>query len=61
VLRRRIEVAQGLMLTTSEPLSSIAVTCGMYDQAHFTRAFHRVVGETPYTWRRTRRGALKIA
>ena len=60
VLRRRIEVAQGLMLTTSEPLSSIAVRCGMCDQPHFTRSFHRIVGETPYTWRRTRRGSLKI-
>jgi AraC family transcriptional regulator len=58
VLRRRIEVAQGLMLTTSEPLSSIAVRCGMCDQQHFTRSFHRIVGETPYSWRRTRRGAL---
>jgi AraC family transcriptional regulator len=58
VLRRRIEVAQGLMLTTSEPLSSIALECGMCDQAHFTRSFHRIVGETPYTWRRARRGAL---
>jgi AraC family transcriptional regulator len=61
VLRRRVEVAQGLMLTTSEPLSSIAVSCGMCDQPHFTRSFHRVVGETPYAWRRTRRGALKTA
>ena len=58
VLRRRIQVAQGLMLTTSEPLSSIAVRCGMCDQPHFTRSFHRIVGETPYMWRRTRRGAL---
>ena len=61
VLRRRIEVAQGLMLTTSEPLSSIAVSCGMCDQPHFTRSFHRIVGQTPYTWRRSRRGALAIA
>jgi AraC family transcriptional regulator len=60
VLRRRIEVAQGLMLTTSEPLSSIAVRCGMCDQPHFTRSFHRIVGETPYTWRRTRQGSLQI-
>jgi AraC family transcriptional regulator len=60
VLRRRVELAQGLMLTTSEPLSSIAVRCGMCDQPHFTRSFHRIVGETPYTWRRTRRGSLKI-
>jgi AraC-like DNA-binding protein len=55
VLRRRIEVAQGLMLTTPEPLSSIAIRCGMCDQPHFTRSFHRIVGETPYMWRRTRR------
>jgi AraC family transcriptional regulator len=56
VLSRRIEVAQGLMLTTSEPLSSIAVRCGMCDQPHFTRSFHRIVGETPYMWRRARQG-----
>jgi transcriptional regulator GlxA family with amidase domain len=60
VLRRRIEVAQALMLTTSEPLSSIAVSCGMCDQQHFTHSFRRIVGETPSTWRRTRRGSLKI-
>ena len=61
VLRRRIEVAQALMLTTSEPLSSIALRCGMCDQAHFTRSFHRIVGATPYAWRRTRRATLNIA
>ena len=60
VLRRRIELAQGLMLTTSESLSSIAVRCGMCDQPHFTRSFHRIVGQTPYMWRRTRRGSVKI-
>jgi AraC family transcriptional regulator len=60
VLRRRIEVAQGLMLTTSESLSLIAIMCGMCDQPHFTRSFHRIVGETPYAWRRSRRGALGV-
>lgn len=35
------------MLTTREPLSSIALRCGMCDQAHFTRSFRRIVGETP--------------
>jgi AraC family transcriptional regulator len=54
VLRRRIELAQGLMLTTHEPLSSIALRCGMCDQAHFTRSFRRIVGETPRSWRRAR-------
>ena len=61
VLRRRIEVAQGLMLSTSEPLSSIAVRCGMCDQPHFTRSFHRIVGETPYIWRRARQGSPQTA
>jgi AraC family transcriptional regulator len=60
VLRRRIDVAQGLMLTTSEPLSSIAVRCGMCDQPHFTRSFRRLVGETPYAWRRSRCGAQGV-
>jgi AraC family transcriptional regulator len=58
VLHRRIELAQGLMLTTCDPLSSIALRCGMCDQAHFTRSFHRIVGETPWSWRRARRGAM---
>jgi AraC family transcriptional regulator len=58
--RRRIELAQGLMLTTSEPLCSIAVGCGMCDQPHFTRTFHRIVGEPPGSWRRTRRAAMNL-
>jgi AraC family transcriptional regulator len=58
LMHRRIEVAQGLMLRTSAPLSEIALRCGMSDQAHFTRTFRRVVGETPCLWRRTRRNAM---
>jgi AraC family transcriptional regulator len=60
VLRRRIEVAQALMLTTVDPLSAIAISCGMCDQQHFTRSFRRIVGETPSSWRRTRRGSLEV-
>ena len=56
--RRRIEVAQQLMLSTTGSLSEIALTCGMSDQAHFTRAFRRVVGETPNRWRQSRLAAL---
>jgi AraC family transcriptional regulator len=54
IIRRRIERAQGLMLSTGAPLSEIAVECGLADQAHFTRLFRRVVGETPAVWRRAR-------
>jgi AraC family transcriptional regulator len=54
VMRRRVVVAQRLMLTSAEALSSIAVVCGMSDQSHLTRWFGRVVGETPAVWRRAR-------
>ena len=52
VLHRRIGKAQHLMLTTSEALSEIAVSCGMSDQSHLTRWFRRVVGVPPAAWRR---------
>jgi len=58
--RDYIEVAQALMLTTSQPLRSIALSCGMCDQQHFTRSFRRIVGETPSKWRRTRQGTLNV-
>jgi AraC family transcriptional regulator len=57
--RRRIEVAQDLMLTTRQPLGAIALSCGMSDQSHFTCWFRRIVGETPHQWRHTRLGALE--
>jgi AraC family transcriptional regulator len=57
--RRRIEVAQSLMLSTRVPLSEIALSCGMSDQSHFTRTFRRIVGETPHSWRQTRQGAIE--
>jgi AraC-like DNA-binding protein len=59
VTRRRIEVGQSLMLTTREPLCAIALRCGLSDQSHFTRVFRRIVGETPYAWRRTRWGEIE--
>ena len=56
VIRRRVERAQGLMLSTDAPLSQIALDCGLADQAHLSRLFRRVVGESPRTWRRARIG-----
>ncbi|ORE90371.1 AraC family transcriptional regulator [Aurantimonas sp. 22II-16-19i] len=55
VMRRRIEEAQHLMLTTRSPLSRIAGDCGLTDQAHLTRLFRRFVGDTPLNWRRAHR------
>jgi AraC family transcriptional regulator len=55
IILRRIQVAQQLMLQTGEPLSQISLTCGMADQAHFSRTFRRFVGESPHRWRAARR------
>jgi AraC family transcriptional regulator len=54
VTRRRMERAQGLMLSTDIPLAQVALECGLADQAHFSRLFRRVVGECPRVWRRAR-------
>jgi transcriptional regulator GlxA family with amidase domain len=52
ITRLRVERAQRLMLTTQDPLSQIALACGMADQAHLSKLFRRAVGEPPNTWRR---------
>jgi len=52
IARRRIERAQDMMIATNEPLSQIALECGLTDQAHFSRLFRRVVGTSPNLWRR---------
>jgi AraC family transcriptional regulator len=59
IRHRRIELAQGLMLTTAASLSEIALRCGMSDQSHFTRSFRRIVGEAPSSWRHSRHGAIE--
>jgi AraC family transcriptional regulator len=54
VMRRRVERAQGLMLTTHASLGQIAADCGLTDQAHLNKLFRRIVGESPGVWRRAR-------
>lgn len=57
IIRRRLERAKTLMVTTDETLSQIACACGLTDQAHLTRLFRQHVGDTPLNWRRTWREA----
>lgn len=52
IMRKRVERAQSLMLSTSDSLSEIACDCGLVDQAHLTRLFRKFVGDTPLAWRR---------
>ena len=54
VMKRRIERAQGLMLTTDSALGQIALECGLADQSHLSRLFQRFIGESPAAWRRAR-------
>jgi AraC family transcriptional regulator len=55
IVRRRLELAAQLMLAGREPLSEIALRCGFHDQAHLSKQFRQLTGETPAAWRRLRR------
>lgn len=54
IVRLRLELAQRLMLTTRDPLSQIAIACGLADQAHLAKLFRHHMGESPSCWRRRR-------
>jgi AraC family transcriptional regulator len=53
VMSRRIEKAKRLILS-NEPMSlaQVALSCGLSDQAHLSRMFRNLVGESPSGWRR---------
>jgi AraC family transcriptional regulator len=55
VMRRRVELAARNMLTTDASLSDIALRCGFADQAHLSKQFRQLVGQTPAAWRRAQR------
>jgi len=51
IRRFRVERAVRELLEGQEPLSSIAVRAGFYDQSHFTNLFRRRFGVTPAQYR----------
>lgn len=55
--RQRLDAATTLMAETGHDLAQIAAVTGFSDQAHLTRAFRNLTGETPAAWRRSRIGA----
>jgi AraC-like DNA-binding protein len=50
--RYRIELAQALLATSDESLTSICHKLGFCDQSHFGMVFRRLVGATPAAYRR---------
>jgi AraC-like DNA-binding protein len=59
LVRRRLERACHLMMTSPASLSEIALSAGFSDQAHLCRLFRQAFGQSPASWRRdfeSRRG-----
>src|SRR5258708_24774623 len=52
VVRRRLERACHLMITSSASLREIARSIGFSDQAHLCRLFRQAFGQSPSLWRR---------
>ncbi|WP_244491254.1 AraC family transcriptional regulator [Bosea sp. Root381] len=57
-LQARIRRGQDMLAAGEHSLTQIAVETGFSDQAHFTRVFRKVVGETPAAWQRARRSLV---
>jgi len=60
LVRRRLDRARHLMLTSDTALSDVALACGFADQPHLSRLFRRCTGQSPAAWRRERREAVKM-
>jgi AraC family transcriptional regulator len=52
VVRRRLERACHLMITSSASLSEIALSVGLSHSAHLSKLFRQALGQSPSSWRR---------
>jgi AraC family transcriptional regulator len=52
VVRKRLERACHLMVTSAAPLTEIALSVGFSDQAHLCRHFRAAFDQSPARWRR---------
>ncbi len=53
-LGKRISLAQSMLTESHLSVAAIAAQLGFSDQAHLTKTFRQVAGETPAAWRRMR-------
>jgi AraC family transcriptional regulator len=60
ITRRRVDLAREMMSSTDEPLSQVALACGLNDQSSFCRVFRRIAGQSPSEWRRANASGPKI-
>lgn len=51
-LGKRIDLAQKLLVESELAIADVAAQLGFSDQAHLTKAFRQIAGETPAVWRR---------
>ena len=54
-LGKRIDLAQNMLTDSDLSVAAIAAQLGFSDQAHLTKTFRQVAGETPAAWRRIQR------
>src|ERR1700761_7000746 len=60
VVKRRLEKACHLMLTSPASLSEIALNAGFSDQAHLCKLFRQAFGQSPASWRRERENSDEV-
>ena len=52
ITRKRLDVAENMLISTNASISDIAEKIGFYDTAHFSRTFKKVNGVTPLEYRK---------
>ncbi len=57
LLKKRLELARNLMLSTNLTVQEICYDCGFESDSHFVRSFKNQFGNTPNQWRLARSGA----
>jgi AraC family transcriptional regulator len=55
LMRRRLDRAQDLLVSTDQPVCDIAQVCGFSSQSHLTSLMRQETGTTPYRWRQRNR------